>query len=227
MLTDFATKNKLPIITIASIIEYRRQTESFIKKIGKKRIQTSFGDFVAINYRDTLNNKTHVALVKGDTGSENVLVRVHSECLTGDIFQSQRCDCGKQLDAALNLINEKGSGVLLYMRQEGRGIGLENKIKAYHLQEKGMDTVEANIALGFPPDLREYGIGAQVLVNLGVKSIELMTNNPRKVVGLEGYGITITKRVPVIVESCEHNQEYLGVKETKLGHDFSGKGFLS
>ena len=208
------------------LFEYRRQTESFIKKIGNKRIQTSFGDFIAINYRDTLNNKTHVALVKGDIEPDNVLVRVHSECLTGDIFQSQCCDCGKQLDAALNLINEKGSGVLLYMRQEGR-IGLENKIKAYHLQEKGMDTVEANIALGFPPDLREYGVGAQILVDLGVKSIELMTNNPRKVLGLEGYGITITKRVPVIVESCEHNHNYLSVKQTKLGHDLSGKGFLN
>jgi 3,4-dihydroxy 2-butanone 4-phosphate synthase/GTP cyclohydrolase II len=218
-LLEFCRRHGLKIITIADLINYRRRTEKLIKKVDEAKLPTIFGEFTAVAYESVLDNKGHIALVKGDlTSIEAPLVRVHSECLTGDVFCSIRCDCGDQLRRALEMIAEEGVGVLLYMRQEGRGIGLLNKIRAYKLQDLGKDTVEANEALGFPPDLRDYGIGAQILVDLGLKKVRLMTNNPRKIAGLEGYGLEVMARVPIEIFPCKTNSSYLNTKKQKLGH---------
>jgi len=215
----FAKKYKMAIITIADLIEYRRRTEKFIKRIATARLPTEFGEFKIIIYESLLDNEHHLALVKGEVkGKKDTLVRVHSSCLTGDILHSLRCDCGSQLHRAMEIIEKKGQGVILYMHQEGRGIGLVNKIKAYELQDKGLDTVEANKVLGFKPDLRDYGIGAQILADLGLSTIALLTNNPRKIVGIEGYGLKVNKRVPLEIKPTRANQKYLRVKKKKLGH---------
>jgi 3,4-dihydroxy 2-butanone 4-phosphate synthase/GTP cyclohydrolase II len=207
------------MITIKDLIHYRIKKESFIERGETAKLPTPFGNFVMTTYKDIINKKTHMAVSMGDiSNQENVLVRVHSECLTGDVFASLRCDCGPQLHQALKIIAKNGSGVLLYMRQEGRGIGLANKIKAYKLQEEGADTVEANIKLGFAPDLRDYGVGAQILLDLGIKNLDLLTNNPTKVVGLEGYGIKINRRVSIQIEANPFNDLYLKTKVKKMGH---------
>lgn len=223
-LIKFARKHSLNIITIEDIIKYRQKSERLVERFSEAKLPTEFGDFVIITYETKVGGQTHVALVKGDIrGKENVLVRVHSECLTGDAFASKRCDCGDQLHRAMQMVDNEGCGVILYMRQEGRGIGLANKIKAYHLQDHGLDTVDANIKLGFPPDLRDYGIGAQILVDLGIKTIRLMTNNPKKIIGLEGYGLRITERVPIEITALAENKNYLSVKRDKMGHLIMGK----
>lgn len=225
-LTGFAARHGLKIISIEDLIAYRSKTEKLVEKIATVDLPTSRGFFKAHAYRD-INDENldhvHMALVKGEIrGKKNILVRVHSECLTGDVFGSLRCDCGAQLARAMEMIESEGEGVLLYMRQEGRGIGIAGKLKAYILQEKGMDTVEANEALGFPADLRDYGIGAQILKDLGAGSIRLITNNPRKVVGLQGYGLEITERVPLVIPPNPFNERYLDAKEEKLGHILNG-----
>lgn len=218
-LKKFAKKHDLSIITIQDLIKYRSQTEKLVKKEAESELSTEYGDFKVHVYQSLIDYKEHVALTIGNIKkTKKVLVRVHSECLTGDIFQSRHCDCGQQLDKSLKIISQKGAGVLLYMRQEGRGIGLANKIKAYKLQSKGLDTVEANHQLGFKPDLREYGIGAQILADLGLKEIEVLTNNPKKLVGLEGYGLKITKRIPIEIKPNELNIKYLKTKKNKMGH---------
>ncbi len=215
----FAKKHDLKVATISDLIKYRQHKERLVKRISSAKLPTDYGEFNIIVYETEISDETHAAVVKGDvTGMEDVLVRVHSECLTGDVFSSRRCDCGSQLHAAMEMIQKAGRGVLLYMKQEGRGIGLGNKIKAYHLQEKGMDTVEANIELGFPDDLRDYGIGAQILVDLGLHKIKLLTNNPKKIIGLEGYGLEIVERVPLEIEPRNENLNYLKTKRDKLGH---------
>lgn len=220
-LIEFAQRFGLKIITIADLIKYRLNTETLFTREGSAILPTRYGTFHAIAFTEKLTNVTHLALVMGDVDDGRpVLVRVHSECLTGDVFGSYRCDCGDQLDMALRRIAEEGRGVLLYMRQEGRGIGLANKIKAYALQEAGYDTVTANLALGFPPDMRDYGVGAQILANLGVKQIRLLTNNPKKYHALEGYGLAIVERVPIRAEAKPENALYLETKKTKLGHWF-------
>jgi len=215
----FKEKHNLKLITIQELIQYRNEKEKLVERAVEVKLPTDFGTFRAIAYTNLVDNKEHIALVKGDIDPERpLLVRVHSECLTGDVFHSHRCDCGPQLEAALKQIEEAGSGVLLYMRQEGRGIGLINKLKAYALQEEGFDTVDANLKLGFPADLRDYGIGAQILKDLGVRQMRLMTNNPRKIKGLEGYGLEVVERIPIQMELKEDNKSYLRTKKSKLGH---------
>ncbi|MBL9139651.1 MAG: bifunctional 3,4-dihydroxy-2-butanone-4-phosphate synthase/GTP cyclohydrolase II [Verrucomicrobiales bacterium] len=218
-LRRFAKRHGLKICSIEDLIQYRRRREKLIERVETIQMPTMYGDFQLVLYRARTDEKNHVALVFGDVaGKRDVLVRVHSECLTGDVFGSLRCDCGPQLQQALRQIAEAGRGVLVYMRQEGRGIGLAPKIQAYKLQEQGRDTVEANLELGYPMDLREYGIGAQILVDLGLKGIRLLTNNPKKVVGLEGYGLEITGQVPIKIRPNPHNRRYLKTKREKLGH---------
>jgi 3,4-dihydroxy 2-butanone 4-phosphate synthase/GTP cyclohydrolase II len=218
-LIPFAQAHGLKIITIKDLIRHRIREERFIEKIESVPLPTDFGDFDITCYRDIINDKHHLALTKGKiSGQSNVLVRVHSECVTGDVFHSSRCDCGTQLHEAMRMVDEAGSGVILYMKQEGRGIGIANKLKAYKLQDRGEDTVEANLKLGFAPDLRDYGVGAQILLDLGIQTINLITNNPTKVVGLEGYGITINQRVPLITTPTTHNARYLQTKSEKMGH---------
>ena len=218
-LLKFAKKHRLKIATIASLIEYRRTREKLVEKIEVVKMPTDYGDFDLHLYRSKVDGQHHLALVRGEiSGAKNVLVRVHSECLTGDVFGSRRCDCGPQLHSAMQQVADAGRGVILYMRQEGRGIGLAPKIQAYKLQEQGLDTVEANEKLGYGMDLREYGLGAQILVDLGLKTIRLLTNNPKKVVGLEGYGLKITEQVPIRVIPNPHNERYLKTKREKLGH---------
>lgn len=218
-LFDFAREHDLRIVTIKDLIKYRTQTESYVKRMATVTLPSEYGDFVMYGYENTLNGDQHLALVKGDIkNKENVLVRVHSECMTGDVFGSFRCDCGPQLHYAMQRIQQEGQGVIVYLRQEGRGIGLINKLKAYELQECGRDTVEANVELGFAPDLRDYGVGAQILAELGLTSLRLMTNNPRKIVGLEGYGLKVQTVEPVITEPNKHNEKYLQTKADKMGH---------
>ena len=221
-LKEFAKKHGLNIITVKSLIEYRKRTESFVKQVADVDFPSRYGHFRIKAYESTLDGKCHIAVVKGDVaGKKNVLVRVHSECLTGDALGSLRCDCGDQLAIALKNIEKEGEGVVLYMRQEGRGIGLANKMRAYELQDKGADTVEANVELGFAPDLRDYGIGAQILSDLGLTSIRLMTNNPAKRAGLEGYNLEIVERVPLVVKANKFDKRYLSVKKVKMGHMLS------
>jgi 3,4-dihydroxy 2-butanone 4-phosphate synthase/GTP cyclohydrolase II len=216
----FAKEHNLGIVTIADLINFRMKTECLVRRAASATIPSRYGgSFQMIVYENDVDDSKHLALVKGDIGPEdNVLVRVHSECLTGDVFGSERCDCGDQLHTAMRMVEKEGKGVIVYMHQEGRGIGIVNKIRAYELQERGRDTVEANIELGFKPDLRDYGIGAQILVNLGVKKMRLLTNNPKKIVGLEGYGIAIADRVPIVIEPTENNIHYLETKKKKMGH---------
>jgi 3,4-dihydroxy 2-butanone 4-phosphate synthase/GTP cyclohydrolase II len=218
-LTAFAKKHKLKICTVEELIHYRRSREKLVERVEVVKMPTAYGDFDLYLYQSRTDGQNHLALVKGDVaGKKDVLVRVHSECLTGDVFGSRRCDCGPQLQEAMRRISDAGCGVIVYMRQEGRGIGLGPKIKAYKLQEMGYDTVEANIKLGFGMDLREYGLGAQILVDLGLKTIRLLTNNPRKVIGLEGYGLEIVKQLPIKIPSNPFNEKYLHTKREKMGH---------
>ena len=218
-LSAFIKKHHLKIITIEALIQYKLQRERFVAREVDINLPTEFGTFRGIGYRDQIGGGEEIALVMGDIrNQENVLVRIHSECLTGDVFHSQRCDCRAQLEAALRMIAKEGTGVLVYLKQEGRGIGLVNKLKAYKLQEQGRDTVQANVDLGFEEDLRDYGVGAQILYDLGLKSIRLITNNPKKIVALSGYGINIVDRVPVEIAPTEHNGRYLETKKSKMGH---------
>lgn len=219
-LENFADEHGLKIVTIADLIDFRMQNESLVRRVACANLPNVHGDdFKIIVYENDVNDTENIALVMGDIQPDDeVLVRVHSECLTGDVFASERCDCGDQLHTAMAMVAKEGKGVIVYMRQEGRGIGLANKIKAYHLQEHGRDTVEANIELGFKPDLRDYGIGAQILVDLGVRKMRLMTNNPKKIVGLDGYGVQVTERVPIEIEPTENSFHYLETKKRKMGH---------
>ncbi|SDW56218.1 3,4-dihydroxy 2-butanone 4-phosphate synthase / GTP cyclohydrolase II [Marininema mesophilum] len=218
-LMELADKHQLKMITIQDLIQYRNRKDKLVERVVETRLPTEFGEFTAVGYKNDVDDKEHIALVKGEIDPDQpVMVRVHSECLTGDVFGSHRCDCGPQLHAALSQIEKEGRGVLLYMRQEGRGIGLINKLKAYKLQEEGMDTVEANLELGFRPDLREYGIGAQILRDLGVKKMRLLTNNPRKITGLKGYDLEVTEVLPIQMAAIKDNEKYLRTKKSKLGH---------
>jgi 3,4-dihydroxy 2-butanone 4-phosphate synthase / GTP cyclohydrolase II len=218
-LVAYCARHGLRMITVADLIAYRRRHDKLIERVAEAQMPTKFGDFRVIGFRSLVDEKHHVAMVKGEVeGAEDVLVRVHSECLTGDVFHSLRCDCGQQLEDALMRIEREGQGVLLYLAQEGRGIGLLNKLRAYRLQEEGLDTVDANESLGLPADLRDYGIGAQILVDLGLSSMRLLTNNPKKIVGLEGYGLRVTDQVPIQHEPTDHNRAYLRAKRERLGH---------
>jgi 3,4-dihydroxy 2-butanone 4-phosphate synthase/GTP cyclohydrolase II len=224
-LDRYCARHGLKMVTIADLIAYRRRHDQLIERVVSTRLPTAFGDFHAVGYRSLLDDKHHVALVKGDlAGKPDVLVRVHSECLTGDVFHSLRCDCGEQLASALSMIEQEGEGVLLYLSQEGRGIGLLNKLKAYRLQEDGLDTVEANERLGLPADLRDYGIGAQILADLGLSSIRILTNNPKKIKGLEGYGLSVTAQIPIEHAPNEHNADYLRTKRERMGHILHHQG---
>ena len=221
-LVGYCAQHDVKLVTVADLIEYRRRTEKLVERVVSVRLPTEYGEFQAVAYRELLTNKQHVALVKGDIEDvENVLVRVHSECLTGDVFHSLLCDCGDQLEQALARVEAEGRGVVLYMGQEGRGIGLLNKLRAYELQASGLDTVEANLALGFPPDAREWGIGNQILADLGLTTIRILTNNPRKLTGLDGYGLTVVEQIPLEVEPTAENARYLAAKREKLGHTIS------
>jgi len=214
-----AEKYGIKIVSIADLITYRRKYERLIQKVAEARFPTRYGDFTIMAYKSTVDTDEHVALVLGDvTDSKPVLVRVHSECVTGDVFGSLRCDCGEQVQMAMNMISKEGRGVFLYMRQEGRGIGLHNKLRAYELQDRGLDTVEANIALGFEADLRDYGIGAQILADLGLHDIRLLTNNPKKIIGLESYGLKVVESIRLIAAPTEYNRNYLKTKQEKLEH---------
>jgi 3,4-dihydroxy 2-butanone 4-phosphate synthase / GTP cyclohydrolase II len=224
-LMPYCERHGLRMITVADLVAYRRRHEKLIERVVSTKLPTAFGDFVAVGYRSLVDNKHHVALVKGDVdGEPDVLVRVHSECLTGDVFHSLRCDCGEQLESALAMIEGEGRGVLLYLSQEGRGIGLLNKLKAYKLQEEGLDTVDANLRLGLPADLRDYGIGAQILVDLGLSSIRILTNNPKKISGLAGYGLSVADQIPIQHAPNPHNEAYLRTKREKLGHTLHHQG---
>ncbi len=218
-LEKIAKKFDLKIVSVADLIAYRRRHEKLVERVTETKLPTRYGDFIAIAYKSDIDPAEHVALVMGDlSGEEPVLVRVHSECLTGDVFGSMRCDCGEQLDLAMKRIADEGRGVLLYMRQEGRGIGFHNKLRAYALQDNGLDTVEANVSLGFAPDLRDYGIGAQILVDLGLKEIRFLTNNPKKIIGFQGYGLEVVEQIPIIAKPNPYNIDYLETKKNKMGH---------
>ena len=224
-LVAYCERHGLKMITVADLVAYRRRHEKLVERVVDTKLPTAFGDFVAVGYRSLVDNKHHVALVKGEVeGKDDVLVRVHSECLTGDVFHSLRCDCGEQLESALAMIEKEGTGVLLYLPQEGRGIGLLNKLKAYKLQEEGLDTVDANLRLGLPADLRDYGIGAQILVDLGLSSIRILTNNPKKISGLAGYGLSVADQIPIQHAPNPHNEGYLNAKREKLGHTLHHQG---
>jgi 3,4-dihydroxy 2-butanone 4-phosphate synthase/GTP cyclohydrolase II len=224
-LVPYCERHGLKMITVADLIAYRRRTERLVERVVATKLPTAFGEFTAVGYRSLLDDKHHVAMVKGNVaGTEDVLVRVHSECLTGDVFHSLRCDCGEQLEAAMAMIEREGTGVLLYLAQEGRGIGLLNKLRAYKLQEDGLDTVDANLKLGLPADLRDYGMGAQILVDLGLTSIRILTNNPKKIHGLEGYGLSVSEQVPIQSVPNPHNEEYLNAKRDKMGHVLHHQG---
>ena len=224
-LVPYCERHGLKLITVADLIAYRRRTEQLVERVVATKLPTAFGEFDAVGYRALLDDKHHVAMVKGDVdGAKDVLVRVHSECLTGDVFHSLRCDCGEQLEAAMAMIEQEGRGVLLYLSQEGRGIGLLNKLRAYKLQEEGFDTVDANLQLGLPADLRDYGIGAQILVDLGLTSIRILTNNPKKIHGLEGYGLSVAEQVPIESVPNPHNEDYLTAKRDKMGHKLHHQG---
>jgi 3,4-dihydroxy 2-butanone 4-phosphate synthase / GTP cyclohydrolase II len=224
-LVEYCRKHDLKMVTVADLIEYRRRHDKLVERVVETALPTDFGDFNVIGFRSLVDDKHHIAMVKGEVdGADDVLVRVHSECLTGDVFHSQRCDCGQQLEDALKRIEQEGRGVLLYLAQEGRGIGLLNKLKAYKLQEQGLDTVDANLELGLPADLRDYGIGAQILVDLGLTSIRLLTNNPKKIVGLEGYGLRVSDQLPIAHAPTEHNRDYLRAKRDRMGHMLHHQG---
>ncbi len=224
-LGPYCARHGLKMVTVAELVAYRRRTEKLVERVVATGLPTELGDFVAVGYRSLVDDKHHVALVKGEVdGAQDVLVRVHSECLTGDVFHSLRCDCGEQLESALTMIEFEGQGVLLYLSQEGRGIGLLNKLRAYKLQEEGLDTVDANLRLGLPVDLRDYGIGAQILVDLGLTSIRILTNNPKKISGLAGYGLSVSDQIPIEHVSNPHNEAYLRAKRDRLGHTLHHQG---
>jgi 3,4-dihydroxy 2-butanone 4-phosphate synthase/GTP cyclohydrolase II len=224
-LISYCEHHGLKMVTVADLVAYRRRHDKLIERVVSTNLPTAFGDFVAVGYRSLIDNKHHVALVKGEVeGKPDVLVRVHSECLTGDVFHSLRCDCGEQLESALAMIEKEGLGVLLYLSQEGRGIGLLNKLRAYKLQEEGLDTVDANLRLGLPADLRDYGIGAQILADLGLSSIRILTNNPKKISGMAGYGLSVTDQIPIQHMANPHNEAYLRAKRERLGHTLHHQG---
>jgi 3,4-dihydroxy 2-butanone 4-phosphate synthase/GTP cyclohydrolase II len=224
-LERYCTRHGLKMITVADLIAYRRRHDKLVERVVTTRLPTAFGEFTVVGYRSLVDDKHHVAMVKGEVeGVRDVLVRVHSECLTGDVFHSLRCDCGEQLESALAMIEREERGVLLYLAQEGRGIGLLNKLKAYNLQDQGLDTVDANLELGLPVDLRDYGIGAQILADLGLSAIRILTNNPKKIRGLEGYGLSVTAQIPIVHAANPHNERYLEAKRDRLGHTLHHQG---